>query len=460
MKKSTVSIGFAVLAAQVVVGAEYWVNQESGDDKYGGTEERPFRTFHRALEALRGGDTLHIQPTKAPYAERFGELKLGSAGGRCDGTPERPTVIDGHGATLSAFCRYPVTGWTDRGNGVWGAKPRSNAITSWCRGYYLSFPCVKVRTDGGWTWFKPVKSREGLGDFEMHWTFGQHKTEKGMARDADWGTLYVKLPAGMTPETNEIWIPQADNLVIGANYCVVRNINFEWSTADCIDSHRTKGSVVENVSVEWCLDQCISAHSTKDLTVRYSYFAHALVGNVLDVSLGMNEPAHVKYLGCVFGEGTGVNFKGFGTNCLYEVESCVIRDQARQAVGAQHDVRVEVRNCVATGCRFGVCVDDTGSLLAEDCDFSGCKDAFTVWSKSFGPGRLTFRRCVFAPGQKMVLNGKEVTRAAAEAAGVVFENCSFEGPKPGLGSALAGIRPAAEWTKELLREELTKKGSR
>lgn len=453
MRTMVFAVGLLTVSASA---AEYYVNHETGDDQADGSIAHPFQTFARAREALRGGDTLHVQPTKTPYTEKFGELPLKSKGGRVDGTPERPTVVDAHGATFTTMKRYPSEAWKDLGGGVWRTCPRHNVVVMGAAGYYNAFPFIKVAVDGGWKWIQPVRTRELMKDFEMYWCFKYDKTEKGQVKNADFGNLYLRLPAGMTPDTNEIHLPQPNNFTIGADWCVLKNANFLWSTADCIDSHRTKGSVVENVSVEWCLDQCISAHSTADMEVRYSYFAHALAGNVLDVSLGPNEPAHVKYYGCVFGEGTGVKFKGQGTNCCYEVDSCVIRDQNREAVGAGPMTKVAVRNVVVAGCRFAVGVDADATLLAEDCDFTGVKDICSVWSKVYRPGNLTFRRCAFKKGQKVFLNAKELTPEAAQAAGIVFENCSFDGAKSGIGSSLAGKMLPEKWTTELLCRALEK----
>ena len=420
----------AVLATAALPAAEYYVNHETGDDMGKGTIDRPFRTFHKSLEVLQGGDTLHILPTKEPYREKFGNLRLNS---HYNGTPEKPTVIEGHGSRLSAMVRYPLGGWTDLGGGVWKARPRHNVVCMGGHGYYKGPAFVKVDVGGGkWKWFTPVAKREGLKDFEMFWCLKIYP-ERKWEKDADWGSLYVKLPKGMTPETNEIHLPQADNMVIGADYCVVRDIDFEWSTADCIDTERTVGSVIENVTIDGCLDQCISAHSTKGLDVKYSYFAHALAGNVLDITFCAPDFARVNYIGCVFGEGTGVRFAG-GSNSWYRVEDCVIRDETdRAGVLALKNVHVTVRNCVTPGCVTGVQAEDAATILAEDCDFTGAKGGFELWTKTPAPGQLTFRRCVFRRGQRMAVNGKALTPEEARAAGIVLEDCSFDGPRKGLG---------------------------
>ena len=460
MRLVVVAFIAVVSAGAPLAAAEYWVNHESGDDAWPGTQERPFKTFRHSLSVLRGGDALHLQKTRTPYAERFGEIPLRTRSRSLDGTPERPTVIDGHGARLCTLVRAPDSAWENVGGDVWRMRPGHNVVVMGGVGRYNGFPFVFLESAGVRRPFAPAADKAVLKPMEMYWCFRWNREGGGApARDADYGNLYLRLPAGLTPRECDILVPHAGNMTVGADWVTVRNIDFSWSTADCIDTHRGRGIVFENVSATDCLDQNISAHSTAGLTVRYSYFARALAGNVLDVSLGMNEPARAEYYGCVFGEGTGVRFKGLGTNCFYTVDSCVVRDQRREAVGALRNVHVAVRNTVTPGCGFGVAVEETGVLEAERCDFTGADGAFMVWSKSPRAGQLVFRRCAFRRGQKMIVNGKTVTRAEAESFGVVFDGCSFDGPRPGAGSALAAVMPAAEWTKENLRNHLEKQSA-
>ncbi len=54
------------LAASIFckVGREFWVNDERGDDRYEGTEERPFKTLHRAMLTAGKDDTIWVSGGK------------------------------------------------------------------------------------------------------------------------------------------------------------------------------------------------------------------------------------------------------------------------------------------------------------------------------------------------------------------------------------------------------------
>jgi hypothetical protein len=92
---------------------DVFVNNEMGDDAANGlaasaqNSNGPVRTFAKAVSLLRPGDTLHLAVTNAPYHET---LKLPDNFG---GMPGRPTIVDGHGATITGSDPLRLDGWTE-----------------------------------------------------------------------------------------------------------------------------------------------------------------------------------------------------------------------------------------------------------------------------------------------------------------------------------------------------------
>jgi len=90
---------------------EFYVNNETGDDKASGlTPDKAVRTLARGVSLLRPGDTLHLAVTSKPYRE---SLRLGDDFG---GVPGKPIVIAGHGATLTGCDPLRLDGWVEAGN--------------------------------------------------------------------------------------------------------------------------------------------------------------------------------------------------------------------------------------------------------------------------------------------------------------------------------------------------------
>lgn len=170
------------VASLTAEGAEWHVNHEWGDDNWPGTAAQPFKTFKHALLKLKGGDTLHVQKTKTPYTERFGEISNRSKGHPYDGTPEKPTVIEGHGAELTSLTRMSAAAWELMADGTWRTKPH----------HFLE-------QEGARTPFQPVADRAKLESLQMYWSFKWVTGADGKrTRDADFGNLYIRLPENTT----------------------------------------------------------------------------------------------------------------------------------------------------------------------------------------------------------------------------------------------------------------------
>lgn len=484
----------AVLAAVVAPaaeGAEWHVNHEWGDDTWPGTAARPFKTFRHALSRLKGGDTLHVQKTKTPYTERFGEIANRSKGRSYDGTPEKPTVIEGHGACLTSLTRMNAAAWEPMADGTWRTTPRHNVVVMNGTGHYNAFPFLFLARDGGREPFRPVARREGLRPMEMYWSFKWNAGADGKrTRDADFGNLYIRLPEGLTPETCDLLMPHEGNLTVGADNVVVRDLNFSWSTADCLDTYLGRGIVFENLRATDCLDQNVSAHATAGLTVRWSHFARALAGCVYDVPYDKTRPCDVRYEGCLVEQGS-MGFKG-NPFSHFRADSCVLRKNAEKAdiygewdahvtvsnclllgdaakpngrcFGTNGNADFTVRNCTSVGRRIAFQYTATTARVdVADCDFRDVAEALNVvtfngrWPLP-PPGTVRFTRCRFPEGAVCSLDGRTLSVDAMRAKGFVFADCAFGGAAPaGVGSTLADLLPPEAWTKERLREVLERR---
>ena len=480
----------AATAALSAAGAEWHVNHEWGDDDWQGTAERPFKTFKHALAKLRGGDTLHVQKTKTPYTERFGELGTRAKGHPYDGTPEQPTVIEGHGAELTSLTRMGAAAWEQMPDGTWRTKPHHNVVVMGGAGHYNAFPFLFLDRDGRRTPFRPADERSALLPMEMYWSFKWNQDAAGRrTRDDDYGSLYIRLPEGLTPANCDLLMPHAGNLTVGADNVVVRDLNFSWATADCIDTYLGTGIVFENLEATDCLDQNISAHATAGLAVRWSHFARALAGCVYDVPYDMTRPCDVRYEGCLVEEGS-MGFKGNPFSC-FRADSCVFRKNGRKAdVYGQWDASITVSNCLMYGesdADCGACFasNDNAAFTVRNCTAVGRRTAFQYVASTarvdvaycdFGdagevlsvvtyngrfplppPGTVRFRHCRFPKTAACSLDGRTVDLETLRKKGFVFEDCTLGGARRrGVGSTLADRLPAEAWTKEHLRKELNR----
>lgn len=115
---SIVLVGL-VLSGGHARAADFYVDNISGDDSFGGRLEKPdgegggpFRTIGRALKDAGAGDTVHLNPTGKLY--RQAANLYGHPGGE-DG---KPLTLDGHGATLCGADPVSADGWEEWQDGV------------------------------------------------------------------------------------------------------------------------------------------------------------------------------------------------------------------------------------------------------------------------------------------------------------------------------------------------------
>lgn len=117
-------LGCAALAT-TGFGAEFFVNNRTGEDFFDGRSAQPnnagsgpVRTIARALQLASGSDRINLAKTDEPYRE-----SITLFGSRHSGLPGRPLVIAGNEAVLDGSKPIPPSQWQSIGDGVFRFAP-------------------------------------------------------------------------------------------------------------------------------------------------------------------------------------------------------------------------------------------------------------------------------------------------------------------------------------------------
>ena len=389
MLNPKIIIAFLLLSlGSALYAAEWYVDNMHGNDANPGSKAQPFQTFKRSLEALGGGDTLHLVPNEQPYTEKFGDVK-------CSGTPEKPTVIDGHGAKMTRLSHFTADMWKDEGNSVFSLRFNNNVVTMSGIGYYCGFPFVFA--DG--KELVPVKSMDDLEPYTCYMVLRYYPKLK--MPDPLHKMLYIRLPEGKTPANTKIEAPLSDDIVVQGNYITVRNIVAEWSASDLFDSANGKGIVFEDIDASHCMDQCLSAHSTAEQQVRFSRLSKAVDGGVLDVTFNLQQTCHTRYFGCIFEDNIhfcGAGFQG-GKGSDYLLDSCILRDNDGNALFARQSAKLTVKNCLIIKghgqANDAVSASDAGEILLENCTIIGYPRALFAVHNENNSSKIKAVNCKF-----------------------------------------------------------------
>jgi hypothetical protein len=237
-------------------------------------------------------------------------------------------------------------------------------------------------------------NRESLTPFSYS-LYKFRPSRPGESYPPDHNTLYVRLPTGRTPDDVRVeTVTGTANVYVGASHVTVRDLRSGWTGMDGFSTGgRAQGIVLERVEAWHCMDQGVSHHGSQ-VEVRHSHFHHNAGCGIVDVY----PECVARYVRCLVENDTfrgGVEFhKG-----RYEMEDCIIRNNASMALGVFKGARVTLRNCVLIG-REGqtepaVKVDEDSSLLAERCTFWRFPTAVTagVYRPEAEPPRITLRGC-------------------------------------------------------------------
>jgi len=405
--QGVVSLLLPMLQLQSVMGGDIYVDNLRGDDANAGTQESPFRSIKVAAKVLKGGDTLHMVPNTNPYTLEdtvepgaVGLIELVSSQA---GTPEKPTIVDGHGSKVLGLFHYKSEKWRDEGSSVFSMRLPNNTVTMFNLGYWAGVIPI-VFFDG-----KPaqwVKSREELVD-------GSFFLVKKLAKEEPPNnTLFVKLAEGKTPADIKITAPSNVTIQSNTNHVTFRNIDSSYSSFDGFGSFWGKGLLFENLRASFCMNQGISHHSSAGVLVKNCRFDHNVDCGVLDVSLGdaksgdEKAATRARYENCLVDNNVwlgGVRFQNRGE---YEMDSCIIRDNhaktavvsvagntsliltnclivrgdanAKTGIMAEANSTLELRNCTIVGYPNGLIVQGGAKVLVSNSVFIDCETAISV----------------------------------------------------------------------------------
>lgn len=223
------------------------VDGAAGSDANDGVTA-PVRTISRALRLLRPEDTLSLTPMPEPYHESL-RVSVG-------GSPGRPLVIEGNGATLTGAELAPTTGWAPQGDAFAVAYPTEVKIISGPDVFYARGKPGQTLQPEQWSW-------EG-------------------------GVLSFRPAAGKTPADYQLFLHVRDCgfAVAGPGHIIVRNLNCERFWNDGFNIHSGSAPVwFENIRAVHNGDEGFSAHENCECYVRGAYLARNLWHGIADVNM-------------------------------------------------------------------------------------------------------------------------------------------------------------------------------
>jgi len=231
------------------------VDGVSGSDENDGVT-KPFKTIGRVLRSLKTSDTLMLAKMDEPYREAL-RLRVG-------GTPERPLVVEGNGATLSGADPAPKTGWVEA-NGVYSLAQPTQVK-------FLFGP--NMRCERG-------KSATELDT--QHWWWEN-------------GKLYFRPAEGKTPGDYDLEMAVRTSGVAtnGTGQIIVRNLTCKHFWNDGFNIHGGSAPLwFENVVGVWNGDEGFSAHENAECYVRGGDFSNNYWHGIADINFSRTHYANI-----------------------------------------------------------------------------------------------------------------------------------------------------------------------
>jgi hypothetical protein len=395
MKKMTMKcvgvglLGMALFAS--LMAADVHVDNVKGTVDGPGSKEAPFKTIAKALKILKSGDTLHLTPNEdVPYEE---VIDTHATNARWGGTAENPTVIDGHGATITGLRHFEAAAWKAEGDGVFSRPLGNNAWNMDKQGHWNGHSVVFFDD-------KPAEFRKDKASL-IDFTYFLHKDDS-KSRTELHNTLYIKLPADKTPDdVKVVTVGTRTNLYINRSYITVKNLKSIYAGDDAFATGKgSKGLVFDNIQGSYCMDQGISNHGAEAI-IKNSTFDHNTISGIVDVYL----ETKVKYLNCTIennGRG-GVEFY----SGEFSMENCTIRNNIGTGITVNRMAKASILNCYIQakekkfrGIHFG-----DGSLTIKNCTIYNASEALTSYMTK-SPEVFELTNCAFINNRQNLKVGK------------------------------------------------------
>lgn len=235
-----------------LLARDIYVHPTQGDDRREGVSATvtdssgPVRTIARGVKLAQPGDTVHLAKLDQPYRESIVFHNR-------HGEPDRPIVVDGHGATIEGCEPVVVADWEQVAPGRYRKVKLLRMDDAVLGRYFMRFAGQMQhmgRTSKGPS--AALKQPEQLAPGE--WTY---------VKDED--ALYVQIDSGMSLADARIETPVRSAGVAISGDCshlTFRNLHCTHVYNDGFNIHgKTRDVRFENVSAIECGDDGISAHS-------------------------------------------------------------------------------------------------------------------------------------------------------------------------------------------------------
>lgn len=237
-----------LLSVGTAAGATHWVDNRQGSDAHDGqSRERAFASIARAIKATRTSDTIALVNTGTPYREAIALARLG-------GTPAKPLVIDGNGATITGLRELPPAEWKQAGEAFERVGPKPYGWP------YLVIDGRRVPPARDPDWLAPGEWAgipEGPDKKVIRWRF----------RPAPGRSI--------ADHRIEATLEESGLRIASCSYIVVRNLVSERNANDGFNIHGDcRGIFCENIEARENGDDGFSIHETIEAVVRNGHFHH------------------------------------------------------------------------------------------------------------------------------------------------------------------------------------------
>lgn len=314
-------IAISLGTAPSLVARDLVVDPDVGDDHFDGVA-KPVKSIARAIRLVRPGDTIHLKPIVyrdwAAFYDKQGE-------------PDRPIILDGHGATLDGCDPLEPSAWKEETPGLFrhdDLLPLTDAIVD--RWFFLWDGKLNRMNRCSKGPSEPLKSPDMLKPGE--WTFVKD-AERTKAARAGYihGSFWLRLPPGQSLGDAQIQAPLRPAGVLMHGKCrnlVVRNLTSTHPYNDGFNLSDVQDISFENIRAIDCGDDGISAHGD----CRYRVDGLTSIGNATGIcDTGNSETAyrHVFIRNCV---GFDLYFLDTGR---YSLTDSVIQSSAARSLYLQ-----------------------------------------------------------------------------------------------------------------------------
>ena len=247
--------------------------------------------------------------------------------------------------------------------------PLTNNAHVMNNGYWQGFDLVFFNGKPGIN----CKTKDSLADFG-YLLYKNSKRVEGKIADPLHDNLFIRLPEGETPDSISVETVNAGtNIFVSASNVLIRNLTSQYSSGDGFGSNSGSNIVFENLHSRFNMDQGISAHGSQ-VVVKKSWFGNNAGCGVVDVGMGENRKANVKYVNCIIEGDTyrgGIEFH----EGVFEMEGCIVRNNPVSALSISQGAQVSVNNCmfIGNGSQTGIVIGGGCSLTMRNstvCNFA------------------------------------------------------------------------------------------